>query len=97
MQFSVKDLQQDILCLTVYDKDYFSPNRKQLSTSNNKSIIITQYLLVINTEFLGRTEIGISTILEETKHRKTPWTKKFPLHEVESGEIVIKLHLQLFE
>ncbi|XP_021964596.1 intersectin-2 isoform X1 [Folsomia candida] len=74
MQFSVKDLAQDILCVTVYDKDYFSPN-----------------------QFLGRTEIGIVSIFEETRNRKTPWTRKFPLHEVESGEIVIKLHLQLFE
>jgi len=26
MQFLVKDLQQDILCLTVFDRDFFSPN-----------------------------------------------------------------------
>ena len=31
MQFSVKDLHEDILCLTVYDKDEFSPDRKNLS------------------------------------------------------------------
>jgi Ca2+-dependent lipid-binding protein len=28
MQFSVKDLHEDILCFTVYDKDEFSPDRK---------------------------------------------------------------------
>jgi len=28
MQFSVKDLSEDILSFTVYDKDYFSPDRK---------------------------------------------------------------------
>lgn len=26
MQFMIKDLGQDILCLTVYDRDYFSPD-----------------------------------------------------------------------
>ena len=26
MQFLIKDLSQDILCLTVFDRDYFSPD-----------------------------------------------------------------------
>ena len=26
MQFLIKDISQDILCLTVYDRDYFSPD-----------------------------------------------------------------------
>ena len=26
MQFTVKDLEQDVLCITVYDRDLFSPN-----------------------------------------------------------------------
>jgi intersectin len=26
MQFLVKDLNQDVLCITVLDRDYFSPN-----------------------------------------------------------------------
>ena len=26
MQFLVKDIKQDVLCLTVLDRDYFSPN-----------------------------------------------------------------------
>ena len=28
MQFTVKDLEQDVLCITVYDRDLFSPNGK---------------------------------------------------------------------
>ena len=28
MQFFIKDLRQDVLCITVFDKDYFSPNGK---------------------------------------------------------------------
>lgn len=30
MQFLVKDLKQDVLCVTVLDRDYFSPNGKQI-------------------------------------------------------------------
>jgi len=26
MQFTIKDLQEDVLCITVYDRDLFSPN-----------------------------------------------------------------------
>jgi len=26
MQFLIRDLQEDILCLTVFDRDFFSPN-----------------------------------------------------------------------
>jgi len=26
MQFLIKDISQDILCLTVFDRDFFSPN-----------------------------------------------------------------------
>ena len=26
MSFIVKDLQQDVLCITVFDRDFFSPN-----------------------------------------------------------------------
>lgn len=31
MQFLVKDLQQDVLCVTVLDRDYFSPNGKSIN------------------------------------------------------------------
>ena len=31
MQFLVKDLQQDVLCLTVLNRDYFSPNGNYLN------------------------------------------------------------------
>ena len=53
--------------------------------------------MIPNAEFLGRTEIAVSTIHEQTRNRKTPWTKTFPLLEIESGEITIKIHLQIFE
>ena len=73
MQFSVRDLKGDIVCISVYDKDLFSPN-----------------------QFMGRTEIPISTIHQEMRTRKTPWMRQFPLQEVDTGSVVVKFHLQIF-
>ncbi|XP_056016290.1 intersectin-1-like isoform X4 [Ostrea edulis] len=74
MQFTIKDLEQDVLCITVFDRDLFSPN-----------------------DFLGRTEVRVNEILEESKTRKGPITKRLLLHEVSSGEVVVKLDLQLYD
>ena len=49
-----------------------------------------------NLEFLGRTEVRISDILQDSKIYRGPLIKRLPLYEVESGEIVLKLDLQLF-
>ncbi|XP_008190947.1 intersectin-2 isoform X1 [Tribolium castaneum] len=48
-------------------------------------------------EFLGRAELKIIDILRETQNTNGPITKKLILHQVESGEIVVKLDLQLFD
>jgi len=74
MQFLIKDLKQDVLCLTVLNRDSFSPN-----------------------EFLGRTEVRLCDIVEDSKTYRGPLIKRMPLLEVESGEIVFKLDLQLFD
>ncbi|KAK2154784.1 hypothetical protein LSH36_257g02045 [Paralvinella palmiformis] len=74
MQFTIKNLDEDVLCITVYDRDLFSPN-----------------------DFLGRTEIRIRDIVEETREKKGPLLKRLKLYEVESGEVVVKLDLQIFE
>jgi len=47
-------------------------------------------------DFLGRTEVRIHDILKERSATKGPITKRLLLHEVESGEVVVKLDLQLF-
>ncbi|XP_067673964.1 intersectin-1-like isoform X4 [Haliotis asinina] len=73
MQFTIKDLEEDVLCLTVYDRDIFSPN-----------------------DFLGRTEIQVKEVYYNSMHRKGPITKKLPLYEVNSGEVIVKLDLQLY-
>lgn len=72
MQFIVKNTVEDVLCITVFDRDYFSPN-----------------------DFLGRTEIRIGEILPHSKN-VGPTILRKQLHEVDTGEIVVKVDLQLF-
>jgi len=73
MQFLVRDISQEIVCLTVYDRDYFAPN-----------------------EFLGRTELKVSDIVEECRVKMGPITRSVKLLEADSGLITIKLDIQLF-
>ncbi|XP_039599766.1 intersectin-1 isoform X2 [Polypterus senegalus] len=72
-QFFIKDLEQDVLCITVFERDQFSPD-----------------------DFLGRTEIRVADIKKD-QGSKGPITKRLLLHEVPTGEIVVRLDLQLFE
>ncbi|XP_033740435.1 LOW QUALITY PROTEIN: intersectin-1-like [Pecten maximus] len=74
MQFTIRDVEQDVLCITVFDRDLFSPN-----------------------DFLGRTEICVKEIMDENKTTKGPITKRLLLHEVSSGEVLVKLDLQLYD
>ncbi|XP_025989410.2 intersectin-1 isoform X4 [Solenopsis invicta] len=73
MQFQVKDLLEDTLCITVFDKGYYSPD-----------------------EFLGRAEIRVADIMRDSKNSCGPIQKRIKLHEVESGDVVLKLDLRLF-
>ncbi|XP_070527268.1 intersectin-1 isoform X5 [Cardiocondyla obscurior] len=74
MQFQVKDLLEDTLCITVFDKGYYSPD-----------------------EFLGRAEIRVADVMRDSKNSCGPIQKKIKLREVESGDVVLKLDLRLFE
>lgn len=47
-------------------------------------------------DFLGRTEIRLAEIKKD-QGSKGPITKRLLLHEVPTGEIVVRLDLQLFE
>ncbi|XP_020278373.1 intersectin-1 isoform X3 [Pseudomyrmex gracilis] len=73
MQFQVKDLLEDTLCITVFDKGYYSPD-----------------------EFLGRAEVRVADIMRDSKDTCGPIQKRIKLHEVESGDVVLKLDLRLF-
>ena len=48
-------------------------------------------------DFLGRTEVRVKDILAETQRGKAPITKRLLLHEVDTGEVIVKLNLQLFD
>ncbi|CAH3182444.1 unnamed protein product [Porites lobata] len=67
--FTVKSVEQDVLCITVFDRDLFSPN-----------------------DFLGRTEVSLAKLVARGKG---PWHERLLLHEVETGEVVVKIELQL--
>ena len=46
-------------------------------------------------DFLGRTEVRVIELLNTEK--RGPVTKRLLLHEVSSGEVVVKLDLQLYD
>ncbi|XP_078107424.1 LOW QUALITY PROTEIN: intersectin-2-like [Sander vitreus] len=71
-QFHIKDLYQDVLCITIFERDQFSPD-----------------------DFLGRTEVPVATIKKEFEN-KGPVTRRLLLHEVPTGEVWVRLDLQLF-
>lgn len=48
-------------------------------------------------DFLGRTEVRVKEVLEEAQIRKGPITKRLILHEVDTGEVIVKLDLQLYD
>ncbi|XP_072297673.1 intersectin-2a [Eucyclogobius newberryi] len=72
-QFFIKDVYQDVLCITVFEKDQFSPD-----------------------DFLGRTEVPVATIKKEMESKGAA-NRRLLLHEVPTGEVSVKLDLQLYE
>ena len=92
MQFLIKDLTQDILCLTVFDRDFFSPDG-----GSNLTLLQPSHIENFNfQEFLGRTEIRVSDIVGGCEDRRGPVTRTLKLLEAESGVISVKLDIQLF-
>ena len=55
------------------------------------SFLIFFYLLP-SSDFLGRTEVSLANLLSKGKG---PWHERLLLYEVESGEVVVKIELQL--
>ncbi|XP_024147733.1 intersectin-2a isoform X2 [Oryzias melastigma] len=72
-QFFINDLYQDVLCITVFEKDQFSPD-----------------------DFLGRTEVPVATIKKDMESKGAA-NRRLLLHEVPTGEVWVKLDLQLYE
>uniref|UniRef100_A0A8C1L8V5 Intersectin 2a n=1 Tax=Cyprinus carpio TaxID=7962 RepID=A0A8C1L8V5_CYPCA len=71
--FFIKDLYQDVLCLTIFERDQFSPD-----------------------DFLGRTEVPVATIKKD-QDGKGPLARRLLLHEVPTGEVKVRLDLQLYD
>ncbi|XP_019746673.1 intersectin-2b isoform X1 [Hippocampus comes] len=71
-QFQIKDIYQDVLSITIYERDLFAPD-----------------------DFLGRTEVPVATIKKELE-TKGAVTRRLLLHEVSTGEVWVRLDLQLF-
>ncbi|XP_051511663.1 intersectin-2-like [Myxocyprinus asiaticus] len=71
--FFIKDLYQDVLCLTIFERDQFSPD-----------------------DFLGRTEVPVATVKKD-QDGKGPLVRCLLLHEVPTGEVKVRLDLQLYE
>lgn len=55
------------------------------------------YNFLLIAEFLGRTEVRLSDVYQDSKIYRGPLLKRLALHEVETGEIIVKLDLQLFK
>ncbi|KAK6304783.1 hypothetical protein J4Q44_G00253690 [Coregonus suidteri] len=72
-QFNIQDLYQDVLCITIFQRDQFSPD-----------------------DFLGRTEVPVATIKKELENKGLV-TRRLLLHEVPTGEVWVRLDLQLFQ
>uniref|UniRef100_H3DK01 Osteoclast-stimulating factor 1 n=1 Tax=Tetraodon nigroviridis TaxID=99883 RepID=H3DK01_TETNG len=71
-QFHIKDIYQDVLCITIFERDQFSPD-----------------------DLLGRTEVPVATIKKESEN-KGAVTRRLLLHEVPTGEVWVRLDLQLY-
>ena len=53
-------------------------------------------IIAFSTDFLGRTEIRVKDIYDESQTRKGPIVKRLSLQDVSSGEVIVKFDLQIF-
>lgn len=115
-QFHIKDIYQDVLCITIFERDQFSPDGQfptcflrynflifllfvfyKCSTQEKEEIqvLLIQFIFDVSSEFLGRTEVPVATIKKEFEN-KGAVTRRLLLHEVPTGEVWIRLDLQLY-
>lgn len=101
MQFQVKDLQEDTLCITVFNKSYYTPDGKltdfffyKITINTIINIIIISFFLFL--DFLGRAEIKVVDIMRDCRDCVGPIQKRILLREVDKGEVILKLDLRLF-
>lgn len=110
-QFHIKDLYQDVLCITIYEREQFAPDGQSFHSSDltrihlglrnrKKSEQMTVgsffFLFPFCAEFLGRTELPVATIKKDLENKGAA-TKRLLLHEVPTGEVWVRLDFQLFD
>lgn len=104
-QFFINDVYQDVLCITVFEKDQFSPDGQQIRR-RLWSLFFFFFFIVLGSfnifsffpspDFLGRTKVPVATIKKEMEVKGAA-SRHFLLHEVATGEVCVKLDLQLYD
>lgn len=94
MQFHVRNISEDVLQLVVYEMCPFTPDGKWIWILWKGTVGLTG--IFVFEEFLGRAELKLQDIYSESQNVNGALTKKLILHQVESGEVVVKLDLQMF-
>ncbi|KAK1805633.1 hypothetical protein P4O66_019911 [Electrophorus voltai] len=99
--FFIKDVYQDVLCLTVFERDRFSPDGKRTCVVPAIALPVLTYQVselydmcrsipmrahALFPDFLGRTEVPVATIKKE-QDRHGPLMQRLLLHEVPTGEL----------
>lgn len=84
------------LCLNVTSSHLTVGKTRTRTLQTDAKETLPIYLCLCPVDFLGRTEIRVAEIKKD-QGSKGPITKRLLLHEVPTGEIVVRLDLQLFE
>lgn len=92
MQFHIRHLEE-VLTFTVYESCLYTPDGEQNIVTALLILFVIIFLLI---EFLGKAELRLAEVHAQHLNTNGPLTKKLILHQVESGEIVVKLDLQMF-
>lgn len=93
MQFHIKNLNEETLTVVVYEMSPFAPDGTTISFSFFFFFVCYSKYFA---DFLGRAEVKLQDIYHELQNTNGPIIKKLILHQVESGEVVVKLDLQMF-
>lgn len=90
MQFQLRSLNEEVLTFVVLEHNPYS-----LDGEFTPQILTTIYIFSI--EFLGKAELKLKDIYSESQNINGPMVKKLILHQVESGELTVKLDLHMFQ
>lgn len=89
MQFQIRNLNKERLTFVVLEHNPYSLDGTILTS---QSFII----FFCSAEFLGKAELNIHDVYTESQNTNGPIIKKLILHQVESGELTVKIDLHLF-